>query len=142
MAKLVLPRVHVMVLCDEINASPTEADVFDLRGVRTSIAAPAFPYRHLQLCVYLQLTGHEGAASGEILIARADTDATVHYQPTGTVQFQGPLALIPLGVWLTDCDFPEAGLYYVQAYFDQKIIAERPLWLMRSEGDSNGQVGG
>ena len=35
MAKLVLPRVHVMVLCDGIEASQTEEDVFDLRGVRT-----------------------------------------------------------------------------------------------------------
>jgi len=140
MAKLVLPRVHVMVLCDEIEPS-AEADVFDLRGVRTSIAAAAFPYRHLQLCVYLQLSGHEGAASGEILIARADTDTTVHYQRIGSVQFQGPLTLIPLAVWLMDCDFPDAGLYYVQAYFDQRIIAELSLWLMQSEGEANGQVG-
>ena len=52
MAKLVLPRVHVMVLCDEIEATPTEEDVFDLKGVRTSIAAPAFAHVHPQLCVY------------------------------------------------------------------------------------------
>ncbi len=140
MAKLVLPRVHVMVLCDEIEASQTEEDVFDLRGVRTYITAPEFPYRRLQLCTYLQLAGHEGTASGEILVARAETDGTVHYQPTGAVQFLGPLNIVPLGVWLTDCDFPAPGLYYVQAYFDQKIIAERPLWLRQREGGSNGQA--
>ena len=37
MAKAVLPRAHVMVLCDEIEPSAEEADVFDLRGCgRTS----------------------------------------------------------------------------------------------------------
>ncbi len=140
MAKAVLPRVHVMVLCDEIEPSAEEAEVFDLRGVRTYIAAPAFPYAHPQLCVYLQLTGHEGTASGEIRIVLAETDDTVYRQEVGPVPFVGPLVLVPLRAWLTDCEFSDAGLYYVQVYFGQKIIAERPLWLTQSEGGSNGQV--
>ena len=96
MAKMVLPRMHVMVLCDEIEPSAEEAEVFDLRGVRTYIAAPAFPYAHPQLCVYLQLTGHEGTASGEIRIVLAETDDTVYRQEVGPVPFVGPLVLVPL----------------------------------------------
>lgn len=142
MANLVLPRVHVMVLCDEIEASPIEEEVFDLRGVRTSIAAPAFPYVHPQLCLYLQMTGHEGTASGEVQAVRAETDDTISRQPIGPVQFLGPLVLLPLRVWLMDCAFPEPGLYYLQAYFGQKLVAERPLWLLKDEGSSNGQIAG
>jgi hypothetical protein len=42
-AKAVLPRVHAMVVCDEIE-SGDEEDVYNLIGVRTSIQATSFPY--------------------------------------------------------------------------------------------------
>ena len=65
--KLVLPRVHAMVLCDDFDQSTDEDGVFHLHGVRSRIEADAFPYTHSQLCVYLQLTGHRGrTAAGSL----------------------------------------------------------------------------
>ena len=107
MAKMVLPRVHVMVLCDEIE--PAEADVFDLRGVRTYLVAPSFPYTHAQLCVYLQVTGHEGMASGRVVAIRAETDDEVDSNAEEEVLLQGPLTFIQLPWRVVDCTFPTAG---------------------------------
>ncbi len=66
MAKSVLPRVQVMVLCDEIEPSADEEEVFDLHGVRTFSSAPSFPSLHPQLCVYL--SAGLGAAEQEVLL--------------------------------------------------------------------------
>jgi uncharacterized protein DUF6941 len=140
MAKLVLPRVHVMVLCDEIEPSPTEDNVFDLRGVRTHIAAPAFPYTHAQLCLYLQMTGHEGTATGRVVILDPETNRNVDETADDSIQFHGPLEFIHVPWKLNDCTFPEPGVYYVQVHFDGKLISERPLFLLRSEAvTGNGQ---
>src|SRR5450755_2876103 len=81
MAKAVLPRVHVMVRCDEIEPSSVEEDVFDLQGVRTHIIAPAFPYIHPLLCVYLQMTGHAGTVSGHAAVSDPEADAEIYVSP-------------------------------------------------------------
>jgi hypothetical protein len=140
MAKLVLPRVHVMVLCDAVEPSPGEEDVFDLRGVRTFLRADAFPYVHPQICIYLQVSGHEGTTSGHVTFSHAATDEQLLFQPIEELQFEGPLVLRQVPVQIVDCAFPEAGLYYVQVFFGSKLVAERPLWLLASGGFPNGQA--
>lgn len=140
MAKLVLPRVHVMVLCDEIEPSEAEADVFDLRGVRTDIVAPSFPYTHPQLCVYLQMTGHEGVVTGRAVVNQVETDDDIASTVEDVVQFHGPLAFVHVPWKVLDCSFPQPGLYYVQVLFDGKLIGERPLILHQSQAvDGNGR---
>lgn len=140
MARLVLPRVHVLVLCNDIEPSPVDEELFDLKGVRTAIAAPAFAYVHPQLCVYLQMTGHEGQASGRAIVYRAETDEEVASTTEDVIEFRGPLDFIHVSWWLLDCTFPEPGLYYIQIFFDGKLIGERSLVLDQIEAaDGNGQ---
>jgi hypothetical protein len=124
--KLVLPRVHVMILCDEIEARPEDDETFDLLGVRTRIHADGFPYTHSQLCVYLQLTGHQGTTHCHITLSNADTDDEVYRGPSLELELQGPLVILPVGFWLEDCSFGSPGLYYAQAYCDGKLAGERP----------------
>jgi hypothetical protein len=138
--QMVLPRVHVMVLCDEIEPSPAEEGVFDLRGVRTRITAAAFPYEHPQLCVYLQMTGHEGRATGCVVVINAESDEEVFATQESSIGFHGPLAFVPIPWRLFDCRFPDAGLYYVQVFFDGKLLGERALFVTQSEATAgNGQ---
>jgi hypothetical protein len=141
MAKVVLPRVHVMVLCDEIEPSSVEEDVFDLRGARTHIVAPSFPYTHARLCVYLQMTGHEGAASGRAIVTFGEADQATARMEEELISFHGPLAFIHVPWNFYDCTFPEPGVYYVQVFFDEKLISERALFLHQTEAsNSNGQA--
>ena len=124
--QLVLPRVHVLVLCDDIEPSPMEDGVFNLRGVRTRLAAPSFPYQHPQLAVYLQMTGHEGTARGRIAVVNARTDEVVFDKGPHEVEFHGPLHFVPVSLWITDCTFPEEGIYYVQVLRRQTDRRTKP----------------
>lgn len=44
MAKQFWPRVQATVVCDAVEASAQETDVFHLEGVRSQIQAPSFRY--------------------------------------------------------------------------------------------------
>jgi hypothetical protein len=128
-SKLVLPRVHVMVLCDEIESCPDEEEAFNLSGVRTKIRADAFPYNHAQLCVYLQLTGHAGTTRCHVTVVDAKADEVVYVTPSRVIHLQGPLVVLPVVHRVRNCKFPTPGLYYVQAFCDLKLLCERPLLL-------------
>ena len=124
--KLVLPRVHVMVPCDDIEPHPG-GDAYNLLGVRTWIQADAFPYTHPLLAVYLQLTGHVGITQCQITIVDADTDEAVFVGQTQDIELQGPLIVAPVTFWVEDCRFSGPGSYYAQARCDGKLVCERPL---------------
>jgi hypothetical protein len=124
--KLVLPRVHVMVLCDDVE-SHLDEETHDLIGVRTWIQADAFPYTHPLFAVYLQLTGHAGITRCEITIVDADTDEAVFTGQAHEIQLQGPLIVVPVTSWVEDCAFSGPGLYYAQVRCDGKLVCERPL---------------
>jgi hypothetical protein len=107
----VFARVHVLVLCDEVEELPGGEAVFNLRGVRTEVHAPSFPYVHPQLCIFLQLTGHEGMASGRIVVVQEATEEEITQVPIGEFQLSGPLQLTPMWLRLRDCEFPAPGVY-------------------------------
>jgi hypothetical protein len=66
----VFARVHVLVLCDDVEERPGEEGVYDLHGVRTHVQARSFPYTHPQLSVYLPVTGHAGTVTGRVVATR------------------------------------------------------------------------
>jgi hypothetical protein len=139
MAKAVLPRVNALLMCDDIEPSPGEAGVYNLIGVRTRLHASAFPYVHPRLYVYLQLTGHEGEFSGTLIVVSARTDEEAFTRPIPPVELKGPLYVVRVALRVQDCEFPEPGVYYVQAYYGQKLVFERPLHVLESQVLPNGQ---
>jgi hypothetical protein len=135
----VFARVHVLVLCEEVEERHGEEAVYDLRGVRTYVRARAFPYTHPRLSVYLQVTGHQGPASGRVVVLREATEEEITHTPIDEFELLGPLAVIHLYVRITDCEFPAAGLYWVQVVLNDKLVAERRFFASESPGDTNGQ---
>jgi hypothetical protein len=131
--KLVLPRVHVMVLCDDFEPSADEEWVFHLYGVRSRIEVDAFPYSHPQVCVYLQVTGHQGRTNCEVRLINPETDEEILAAPAQLIELMDPLEVVPVIFLLEDCEFPAPGLYYAQAYCDQKLVCERSLLIVREE---------
>jgi len=131
--KLVLPRVHVMVLCDDFEQPSDEEAVFHLYGVRTRLEVEAFPYTHAQLCVYLQLTGHPGRTNCPVVVVDPETEEGILPAPPQLIQLTGPLDVVATVFVLEDCVFTAPGLYYVQAICDRKLVCERPLMVVRQE---------
>ena len=132
MAQLVLPRVHAMVLCDRVEDSEYEADVFNLVGVRTTIESP-FPAVVSQLCLFVQITGHEGEASFHVEVEFIASSEVIYESLPETIGFEGPAKVVPVVFPLSNCVFPVDGVYYVQLYHDQKMIGERPLSLRQED---------
>jgi hypothetical protein len=135
----VFARVHVLVLCDDVEELPGEEAVCDLHGVRTSVSARAFPYTHPQLSVYLQVTGHQGTTSGRVVVVQEATEEEVAHMPIDEFQLLGPLTVIHLQVEITDCEFPAPGVYWFQVFLNQKLVAERRFLVVQTAGDTNGQ---
>ena len=137
--QLVHARVHILVLCDDIEERPGEADVFDLRGVRTHVRARSFPDTHPQLYAYLQITGHEGTVGGRVVAVGEATEEEVVHQEIDAIQLRGPLTTIHWYLQLLDCEFPAPGVYWFQVYLNDKLLAERRFLVSEAAGDANGQ---
>jgi hypothetical protein len=127
MAKLVLPRVQAMVICDAVAESDQEYGVFRLDGVRSEMEAHTFPYTRPRLCVFLEMSGHPGEASCRIEINRSETDEVMYRTTPRAISFDGPITVVPVVFRLRNCSFPRAGVYYVQIFHEKKLIGERRL---------------
>jgi len=135
----VFARVHVLVLCDEVEQRPGEEAVFDLRGVRTQVQARSFPYTHPQLSLYLQVTGHQGSASGRVVVLSEATEEEISQVPIAEFQLLGPLTVYHLQVEITDCEFPAPGVCWFQVVLNDKLVTERRFLVREIAGDTNGQ---
>lgn len=130
MARPVLPRVHVLVICDDIEDRWEGDSLHDLLGGPNPPHFPDFPYSCPQLCVYAQATGHEGTAWCRVVVIRSTNDEVVIETAEEEVPFTGPMDFIEIRYWITDCTFPLPGVYYIQVFFDGKLRAERALELL------------
>ena len=91
MAKQIPPRVHTLVICEYVEWSSDEEDVFHLFGVRSRLEAESFPFFQHQLSVFLQVSGYPGEASGRVALILARTDEELDEWPLPAVTFLGPL---------------------------------------------------
>ena len=137
MARSVLPRVHVLVICDDIEERWEGDSILDLLGVRTHLTVPMFPHICPQLCVYAHVTGHEGTSVCRVDVLRAENDQVIAWTPNEEVPFTGPRDFIPLRFWLVDCKFPAPGVYYFQLFFDNKLCSERAFEVIENGGDAD-----
>ena len=109
----------MMAICDRVTESKSEIGVFNLRGVRQSIAAHTFPYVPRSLWLFLVLSSpRPGEFPGYVRVLQERTDKAVFFAHLARPAFGAD------GGWLASitalrCRFPEAGLYTVQAWFFQ-----------------------
>lgn len=131
----ILPRVRVMAVCDQVEASETEDHVFNLTGVRYYVQADTFPYR-AALQLYLLLScARAGMYNGYVLVVDEGTEkivGRVGIQPT----FEEDLELLPIRVSIA-CQFRHAGQYTFQVWFFQPdlekadvVKAEQPFYVL------------
>jgi hypothetical protein len=131
-----------MVLCDQIERHPVEQGVYNLRGVRTGVRAAAFPFTLPQLWVYLQVSGHEGTASGQLVVLSEATGEEIGYRPIDDIQLLGPLTTVHVQLQILDCEFPAPGVYWFQVILNQKLVAERRFHVVEIPESTNGQSTG
>ena|SRR5260370_19527958 len=129
MTMSLLPNAKAIVLCDDV-IRDVGSEAVALNGVRSTIHADAFPFRHRQLCVYLELTGHRGRASTSVIAVQASTEQDEFSSPSHTLTLPGPLTVLPVIFRLRNCPFPEAGLYWIQFFCNEMLVVEHRLNLV------------
>lgn len=132
MAELVLPRVLAMVLCDDVVEADEEIGVFHLTGVRTVIDAGSFPTIH-SLCVFVQMTGHNGEADCRAQIECAETGDVIGEADAQTIAFEHPTIAVPVLFRFPSCVFATPGLYFVEMFHENKQIGKRRLDIRQKE---------
>jgi hypothetical protein len=95
-----------------------------------AVEQPPFPLRHPEFCVFAQLTACRGAGQVRIEIVQADPGRVVFRTLTRSVAFgNDPLEVVGLSFRIRDCPFPEAGLNWIQFWYNDHMIAQEPLLL-------------
>jgi hypothetical protein len=127
------PVVRYMVVCEDVQTGPENPRRISLVGLISAIRSledPPFPLLYREICVYLLLTECRGPAEGRIAIQHADSGEMVFRGPTRTLSFANdPLEIVGATFRVRNCLFKKAGLYWVQFWYNEQIIAHQPLIL-------------
>jgi hypothetical protein len=122
------PVVRYLLPCEEVILDPTNPARATLENLITFIEGAdgsVFPLYLAQMCVYLQLRGCRGPGEGRIQVVFADTEALIFATPTRLLPFGAdPLELVSVTFRITDCPFPQAGMYNVQFWYNGKVLAQ------------------
>jgi len=115
------PRVRMMTVCDRVRESDLEAGVFDLKGVRHSIAARVFPFRPRRLLVFMLLSSpRRGLYPGDVIVQNDQDEKKILHKNLSPAPFfeqdNDTLACIAPA----RCTFPEPGQYSFQIWFFQE----------------------
>ena len=128
-------------MCDRVRESKTEAQVYNLGGVRQRIVVQGLPVAPVRLWLFLVLSSHQsGAYPGYIRVLDDETDKAIffaHLAPDP--RFDDADESLAAAARLK-CSFPHTGRYTVQIWFYQEqgsdvLKGERP-FLVAKESDS------
>jgi len=133
MTSLPVPIVRSMIVCEELIRDPWNPKRLSLINVIHSIRSngvPAYPLRYQGFDVFMQLSECRGKCKLEIRIRAADTDAVVFQTKSRIMQAPNTPLLVQGLYWrIRKCTFPSAGLYWVQFWIDDQMLAQQPIVL-------------
>jgi hypothetical protein len=129
----VYPTVRYLILCEEVQTDPDNPRRVTLVGLISTIRSlekPPFPILFREICAFIQLTECRGSADGRIEIHHAESGQVVFRTRTRTIPFgSDPLEVIGVTFHIRNCQFQEPGLYWVQFWYNEAMIAQQPLLL-------------
>lgn len=133
MADLALPVARSWIICEDIVTDPDNPGRVCLMWLTNRIrgtGSPPFPLVHPELCVFGQLTACRGRAELWAEIRHADDDAIVFRTRRRTHTFPNdPLRVHGLRFRMLNLLFLEPGLYWVQLWCNDRMLAQNPLTL-------------
>jgi hypothetical protein len=126
----IAPVVRTLIACEEIRPDVVNPRQLSLLRVVSTIRATAYPALRPQFAAFAVLTGGRGAGELRLEIRQADTDVALYASTRQRISFPAdPLALCGLSYRVRNLVFPAPGLYWVQLYFENSMIADLPVVL-------------
>jgi hypothetical protein len=127
------PTVRYLILCEDVQTDPDNPRRVTLVGLISAIRSleqPPFPFLYREICDFLQLTECRRPADGRIEVHHADSGQVVFRTRTRTIPFvNDPLEVVGVTFRLRNCLLLEPGLYGVQFWYNEQMIAQQPLLL-------------
>jgi hypothetical protein len=127
------PTVRYLIVCEDVQIDPQNPRRITLVGLISAIRSveqPPYPLTYQELCVFLQLTECRGPADGRVEIRHADSDQVVFRAQTRTIPFgSDPLEVYAVTFRIRSCVFENPGLYWIQFWYNDEMIAQQPLVL-------------
>ena len=127
------PTVRYLIVCEDVGVDPEHPRRVTLNGLVSAIRSleqPGYPLLYREFCVFLQLTECRGTAEGRIEIQHSDSGDVVFRTMTRSIAFgSDPLEVVGATFRIRDCLFPESGLYWVQFWYNENMLAQQPLLL-------------
>src|SRR3972149_915766 len=118
-----------IVVCDSVYKD-TGSGKTALIGLFNSITAQKFPTRHPRFCVFVSVTEVRQGATFRLRIVNSESEAVVAELKGPSPPQATPVDMCDMCFTLSNLVFPEAGLYYVEFWGDDKIIFQRPIRLV------------
>jgi hypothetical protein len=125
------PLVRYFLLCEGIHYDPADRRV-SIEGLISNIRIVdgIFPARHEELWIYLQLADCRGTGGLRIRVTQADTDRAIFESARRTLQFPSdPLQTHSIHFGIRDLLFEESGLFYVEVWYNNSLLDQRPLFV-------------
>ena len=127
------PIVRYLIVCEDVLTHPDNPNKVTLVNLISSInstADPHFPFRFRELCVFLQLTECRKKGDCRVEITRAESNALAfRTQQRSILLSSDPLEVVGVTFRIRHCTFAEPGLYWVQFWYDEQMLAQQPLVL-------------
>jgi hypothetical protein len=138
-AAALTPRVRILAVCEAFTAHDFEENVFTLEGVRQQWTAEAFPC-WFEPSLYLLLSSPRLAMyRAKVLVVNERNGHVVRHRDFRAA-FDEDGQVLPLGLDLGGCRFPEPGLYTFQVWLtsldgQEALKAEHPFRLLTVESE-------
>jgi hypothetical protein len=117
--------LKAFVLCNSITDNPSGQEQKDLQGAGLSgiKCTSPFPIK-LTFWVYAQLSDQKVVGEVRLSIMRADSGERYFFRPL-VVRHRDPSRATVLCVRLYDCTFPQAGVYFLELWYDGVWIVDQ-----------------
>lgn len=130
MALVLKPTARYMILCDDLVTDERWPGKPVIVGLVSLIHWPAGSVEPLtlpKLCVYLVLTDGYGKGQARISCVNEETGREIFSSPERHLSFEGkdPSGLYGVACRLSNCKFPQSGVYAVRFLFDGEEVDRR-----------------
>jgi hypothetical protein len=122
-----LPVLKAFVLCEDVTNETGGEVQRDLKGAGLSEidGGDSFPLK-FTIWVFMQLSDHNKTGQVRLAIMRADSGRRYYFRPIA-VRFKDALHPTMLCVRLFECEFPDAGINFIELSYDDIWVIDQRL---------------
>jgi Family of unknown function (DUF6941) len=126
----IIPMAKALYLCEEIDIEGGQVNVYALFN---TMHAEELPHTRESLCVFAQLSGGLGEMPAHYDIVRARDERVVDVSATHRLRFERRSQLLQLSMTFKGVIFEEPGVYFVQLFCDNVLVADVTLELRETK---------